>query len=195
MGRGLRSLAGNNRDSRQFDSPDDLKGPNQDHYLPLGDNDMYQPDGEVSEDMGTHPQPQETPGDIGSTLPGIDGFRDPVEVDLASTFQIIHFDTDDFFVRGKENNATIKKIAKYMKSHSNLYIFIEGHCDERASAAYNLSLGARRSNAVREMLIKEGVDVNKLFTISYGKERPLALGHMPQDWQQNRRVQFKLYFK
>ena len=86
-----------------------------------------------------------------------------------------------------------QQIASFLKKHPNIYIFIEGHTDERASEAYNLALGTRRSNCVRELLIKRGAPAKQLFTISYGKERPEVRGHNRASWAKNRRVFFKMY--
>jgi peptidoglycan-associated lipoprotein len=72
---------------------------------------------------------------------------------------------------------------------------IEGHTDERASASYNMALGMRRANFVRSFLVKQGADLNRIFTVSQGKERPLAQGHSPDDWKLNRRSEFKIYQK
>ena len=86
-------------------------------------------------------------------------------------------------------------MATYLKRHKNTYIFIEGHCDERASEAYNLSLGTRRANYIRNVLIKYGVNPQQIYTASYGKERPEELGHGQKVWAKNRRVAFKIYNK
>jgi peptidoglycan-associated lipoprotein len=67
---------------------------------------------------------------------------------------------------------------------------IEGHCDERGSAEYNLALGDRRARAVKDYLVSLGVDPARLSTISYGEERPFAMGHDEAAWAQNRRGHF-----
>ena len=67
---------------------------------------------------------------------------------------------------------------------------IEGHCDERGSAEYNLALGDRRARAVKDYLVSLGVDPARLSTISYGEERPFAEGHDEASWAQNRRAHF-----
>jgi peptidoglycan-associated lipoprotein len=72
---------------------------------------------------------------------------------------------------------------------------IEGHTDERASASYNLALGMRRANHIRQLLVKNGVSLNRIYTVSRGKEQPFALGHTPDDWKQNRRGEFKIFEK
>ena len=140
------------------------------------------------------PQPRETPGDPGSSIPGIEAFRDPSTVpQLAGIFRNVHFDYNSNLVKGDENLATVHKVADYLRSNPRTYIFVEGHCDERGPEAFNLALGARRSNAVRNMLIAEGVNPNNIFTISYGKERPLVLDQHEESWSQNRRAEFKVY--
>ncbi len=139
-------------------------------------------------------QAKESPGDPGSSIPGIDKFRDPSNFEgLASVFKLVHFPYNSHLVKGTENLQTLKSIANYLKSHKDTYVFVAGHCDERGAEAFNLSLGARRSNAVRGLLVHEGVDPNQVFTISYGKERPLVLGHDEEAWAENRRAEFKIY--
>lgn len=139
-------------------------------------------------------QPRETPGDLNSSIPGIDAFRDPSsQAELKTVFRNIQFEYNSNLVKGKENLDTIQKIADYMKSHPNVYIFTEGHCDERGPEAYNLALGSRRSNAVRTALIQSGVNSDRIFTISYGTERPLIMESNDSAWAANRRVEFKIY--
>jgi peptidoglycan-associated lipoprotein len=192
MNRGFRALSGNCAESRLFKNQSEFDGPcRQQHqsYIPLNDE-------EVSRQLnleGHVPQASQTPGEAGSNLPGIDGFSDPVRADQVRVFQNVHFETNDHSIRGNDNKRIVANIAGYMQQHPNLNLFIEGHCDKRGPAAYNLALGARRSNAVRNQLVKEGVDPERLFTISYGKERPIALGDDPESLQINRRAQFKLY--
>ncbi len=68
-----------------------------------------------------------------------------------------------------------------------MQVTIEGHCDERGTNEYNLALGQRRAEAVRQALIAEGVSAGQVATVSYGEERPVALGHDEDSWWQNRR--------
>jgi peptidoglycan-associated lipoprotein len=96
-------------------------------------------------------------------------------------------------VKGDDNLQTLQNVADYMRSQPNLYVFVEGHCDERGPEAFNLALGSRRSNAVRNLLINAGVSPDNVFTISYGKERPLVLEHHEEAWGKNRRAEFKVY--
>lgn len=139
-------------------------------------------------------QPQYSPGEFGSGLPGMEHFRDPIGI-LSELFCNLYFNTDDHIIRGKENLAVVYKMADYLKTHSNTYVIIEGHCDERGPEAYNLALGTRRAQHVRSLLIQHGVNVDQLHTVSYGKENPSAFGHTPQDWAKNRRAHFKIYEK
>jgi len=200
VGKGFKSMGGKHGESRELRSPEYFVGPIEEEFIPLRDNDLVRQicmgDAAAlrSIDADTAiPQSRETPGEAGSALPGIDGFLDPRGAELMSIFQQLHFATDDYVVRGAENLKICRQIASYMERHPHLYIFVEGHCDERGAAAYNLALGARRANAVRNQLIKDGVPLDRLFTISYGKERPVVQAHNSEAWQQNRRAQFKLH--
>lgn len=74
----------------------------------------------------------------------------------------------------------------YMKNHADTKIQIAGNCDERGSTEYNLALGARRANAAKAVLVKDGVESNRISTISYGKERPLVRGSGEEVWKWNR---------
>jgi peptidoglycan-associated lipoprotein len=74
----------------------------------------------------------------------------------------------------------------YMKNHKDAKIQIAGNCDERGSTEYNLALGARRANAAKAVLVKDGVESSRVSTISYGKERPAVKGTGEKVWSQNR---------
>lgn len=76
--------------------------------------------------------------------------------------------------------------AAYMKSHDDVKVQIAGNCDERGSTEYNLALGARRANAAKQVIVREGVDAKRVSTISYGKERPLVKGTGEKVWKFNR---------
>ena len=67
---------------------------------------------------------------------------------------------------------------------------VEGHCDERGTAAYNLALGQRRAESAKRFLVDLGISTDRLETISYGEERPVATGHNETSWGYNRRAQF-----
>ena len=76
--------------------------------------------------------------------------------------------------------------AAYLKFNPDTKIQIAGNCDERGSTEYNLALGARRANAAKSVIVAEGVEANRVSTISYGKERPLVKGTGEEVWQWNR---------
>ena len=76
--------------------------------------------------------------------------------------------------------------ALYLKNHEDTKIQIAGNCDERGSVEYNLALGARRANAAKNVIVKDGIDAKRISTISYGKERPLVKGTGESVWKWNR---------
>ena len=86
------------------------------------------------------------------------------------------------------SRAMLDKQAAWMKANPSVTIAIQGHCDERGTRDYNLGLGERRANAAKDHLVALGVNPNRLKTISYGKERPVALGANEAAWSQNRRA-------
>ena len=83
---------------------------------------------------------------------------------------------------------TLESQANWLKSTPGFQLLIEGHCDERGTREYNLALGERRGNAVKEFLASLGVDPGRLTVISYGKERPAAEGSTSEAWSENRRA-------
>jgi peptidoglycan-associated lipoprotein len=86
----------------------------------------------------------------------------------------------------EEANNNLLGQALYMKNHEDTKIQIAGNCDERGSTEYNLALGARRANAAKAVLVKDGVAASRISTISYGKERPLVKGSGEDVWKYNR---------
>jgi peptidoglycan-associated lipoprotein len=82
--------------------------------------------------------------------------------------------------------ATLSRQADWLKKY-HVSLVVEGHCDERGTREYNLALGERRANAVKNFLVAQGVPASGLSTISYGKERPAVLGDNEAAWAQNRR--------
>jgi peptidoglycan-associated lipoprotein len=95
------------------------------------------------------------------------------------------FDRSSLTNEAQEN---LKKQATFMSQNPDLKFMIEGHCDERGTREYNLGLGERRANAVKEFLVTLGVDQSRLTVVSYGKERPAVLGSNDWAWSQNRRA-------
>ena len=83
--------------------------------------------------------------------------------------------------------ATLNRQAAFMQASPTLRVVIGGHADERGTREYNLALGERRAAATRDYLVAKGVNAARVRIISYGKERPVALGHDEASWSQNRR--------
>jgi peptidoglycan-associated lipoprotein len=99
----------------------------------------------------------------------------------------IYFDTDRFDVDA-EDQATLQSQAQWLARYPQVRVTIEGHADERGTREYNLALGERRANAAKNSLASMGVDASRISTISYGKERPDALGSDEASWARNRRA-------
>lgn len=76
---------------------------------------------------------------------------------------------------------------KWLKKHEKVNVIVQGYCDERGTREYNLALGERRANAIKQYLISQGISADRISTISYGKERPAVLGNNEAAWAQNRR--------
>jgi peptidoglycan-associated lipoprotein len=91
--------------------------------------------------------------------------------------------------------ATLQQNAGVLKQYATWQITIEGHCDERGSAEYNLALGERRANAARDYLVSLGVAANRVRTVSYGKEFPFEPAHEESAWSRNRRAHFVITAK
>lgn len=101
----------------------------------------------------------------------------------------IHFEFDSAVLRDDTQN-TLRKKAAWLLDNQSVEVLIEGHCDERGTAEYNLALGERRASSAKSFLASLGVDANRLAIISYGEEKPLDLGHNEEVWAKNRRVHF-----
>jgi len=98
----------------------------------------------------------------------------------------VFFDYDSSEL-SSEARAALEKQAVWMKKFGGVRVVIEGHCDERGTREYNLALGERRANASKDYLVALGINPARIKTISFGKERPAALGHNETAWAQNRR--------
>lgn len=132
--------------------------------------------------------------DIDSTgsiaLPDHSAFEGPQnrEVFAANT---VHFDVDSAAVKGSES-SNLEAVANHLKSNPVGNLLIEGHCDERGTEGYNLSLGDKRANALREYLVNLGVPAARMTTISFGEAKPVDSGHNESAWAKNRRGEFVL---
>ncbi len=99
----------------------------------------------------------------------------------------IFFDTDSSAIRA-DAQQTLARQAQWLNKYSQYRIVVEGHADERGTREYNLALGARRAAATRDYLASQGVNAGRIKTISYGKERPVAVCDDISCWSQNRRA-------
>jgi len=158
-------------------------------FISLQDDDIKEQFSEV-----VFAQPKQSPGDEGSFLPGIEGFLAPTG-SLSEIFKNIYFNTDEYSPKNAEGTATIRSVAAYLKAHPKTYVFITGNCDQRGPEAYNQSLGMKRSNNIRSLLIQEGVNPEQVHTISYGKEKPADPRNIAEAWAKNRRAEFKIFNK
>jgi peptidoglycan-associated lipoprotein len=101
---------------------------------------------------------------------------------------IVYFSTDSTDL-SPEAQQTLSNQARWLQQYAQYSITIEGHADERGTREYNIALGARRAQAVRDFLARNGVNPGRIRTISYGKERPVAVCNDISCWSQNRRAQ------
>lgn len=108
----------------------------------------------------------------------------------ANTFEAVYFDFDKADLRQDTRDVLSKNAEIILKSMPNAKVQIEGHCDERGSAEYNLALGERRAKSAQKYLTTLGVKAGNLTTISYGKEKPAVVGSDEAAWAKNRRAEF-----
>jgi peptidoglycan-associated lipoprotein len=99
----------------------------------------------------------------------------------------VFFETDSSELT-PQSRATLDKQAQWLNQYANYAFTVEGHADERGTREYNIALGARRAQTVREYLVSRGIQAQRMHTISYGKERPVAVCNDISCWSQNRRA-------
>ena len=142
---------------------------------------------EAPADLPPPPQNQVTPT---PTAPPQTGPVPGTQQHFAQQMQgrdTIYFDTDKFDIDA-EDQAALRQQAQYLQQFANVRATVEGHADERGPREYNLALGERRANAAKNYLVSLGVPANRITVVSYGKERPVALGSNEQAWARNRRA-------
>ncbi len=133
------------------------------------------------------PPSTQAPDSTGGTNFGGDQ-SDNLQANLASTAgDRVFFALDSHSLSAEARQSLIAQTG-WLRQHPAVNVTIEGHCDERGTREYNLALGNRRAQAVAEFLILQGISASRLTTISYGKERPEALGSDDESWAQNRRA-------
>ncbi|MBV9989912.1 MAG: peptidoglycan-associated lipoprotein Pal [Alphaproteobacteria bacterium] len=113
----------------------------------------------------------------------VPGSAEDLRVNVGDT---VHFDYDKYEIM-EADRSVLQRQASWLAKYPSVRVTIEGHCDERGTREYNLALGARRANAVKEYLVSLGVANGRLETISYGKERPMCTESSESCYAQNRR--------
>lgn len=137
-----------------------------------------------SEERVTSPSlPQEPPAK------GAPSAVQPVTTPAESPLQDIFFDFDRSNLRG-DAQSILKEDLLWLRTNQSAQITIEGHCDERGTAEYNLALGERRAKATKDFLAAAGIDDKRTKVVSFGKERPFVQGHDESAWKWNRRAHF-----
>ena len=129
------------------------------------------------------PPPAAAPAPAPVTSRIIPGSAEDFRVNVGDT---VHFAFDQYNVEDNDK-AVLQRQAAWLSKYPSVRVTIEGHCDERGTREYNLALGARRANAVKEFLVSQGVSTARVETISYGKERPICTQSDEACWAQNRR--------
>ncbi|MFV2072452.1 MAG: peptidoglycan-associated lipoprotein Pal [Thermoanaerobaculales bacterium] len=146
------------------------------------------------------PTPEPTPIAEQVVKPPVTGTIPSVEVteelpeDLAKLnaqgyLEDAFFETDRYDLK-PETRENLAANAAWLQKHPTISILVEGHCDERNTREYNLALGERRASSVRDYLVFLGIAPQRIQTISYGEEKPFAVGHSEDAWQLNRRAHF-----
>lgn len=107
----------------------------------------------------------------------------------AMSASTVYFSFDDYTLTDA-SKGSLGTLANSLRSRAGAVVQIEGHCDERGSIEYNLALGERRAQSVKNYLVQLGIDPARLTTISYGEEKPTADGHEESAWSKNRRAEF-----
>jgi len=115
-------------------------------------------------------------------------FRELDDPDSPLADRIIYFDFDRYDVKSDYRDL-VREHARYLRSRSGLTVRLEGHTDERGSREYNIGLGDRRAQAVKRMLVLNGVSEDQIRTVSYGEERPAVAESNEDAWAKNRRVE------
>ena len=134
--------------------------------------------------------PPEPSGVATSTDDGSNRIVPGSQADFVAQMQgqdTIYFDTDRYNIDGADT-AALQSQAQWLMRYPNKRATIEGHADERGTREYNLALGERRANATKNYLVSLGIDAARISTVSYGKERPIALGSDEASWAKNRRA-------
>jgi peptidoglycan-associated lipoprotein len=132
------------------------------------------------------PKPVDTPTNntpTTTTSSIVPGSAEDLRVNVGDT---VHFAYNQYNIEDNDK-STLQRQATWLSKYPSVRVTIEGDCDERGTREYNLALGARRANAVKEYLVSLGVSAGRVETISYGKEHPICTASTEDCWAQNRR--------
>ncbi len=130
-------------------------------------------------------KPEEVVSPENADSPGAPDEKSGASVDAKAVF----FAYDDYTL-SMDAQATLNKLADQLKGNKSAVVQVEGHCDERGSTEYNIALGQKRAQSVKDYLVRLGIEDSRLSTISYGEEKPAAEGHDESSWSKNRRSEF-----
>jgi len=119
----------------------------------------------------------------------VEEIQDPAE-DPDLDFPVIHFEFNDYAIRS-EDMEKVELMGRWMNNFPEKAVRIEGHADERGSIDYNMSLGEKRADEVKNALIRSGIDAKRIKIVSYGEERPVDPASNEDAWFENRRAEFK----
>ncbi len=144
-------------------------------------------------------QPEQTPqsdlpkaaDNSGGTVEPGDQATAPQSAGTEFVNENIHFEFDSAVLSDQAQRILTDK-AEYLRTNPGLTVTVEGHCDERGTDAYNMALGDRRAKSAKDFLVNMGIGTDRLSTISYGEERPVAQGRDESSWAKNRRAQFAI---
>lgn len=111
--------------------------------------------------------------------------------EIVENFRRVYFEFDSSTLTPSTRDALLAN-TEILRRHRTVSVEVQGHCDDRGTTEYNLSLGDRRARAIRDYLVKAGVSPQQLTAISFGKERPIQVGDGEPTWSKNRRAEFRV---
>jgi len=164
-----------------------------------GGNEAVETDNTMMDTGGTEPMDNVDLGEdtMGGATTGQD-MTEPEDVEESSmaqpavVLQDVFFDFDKYDLSAEARDKLAAN-SRMLRDNPNARILIEGHCDERGTVQYNLALGEKRANEARSYLTSLGISPTRIEVVSYGKERPFAMGHTEAAWSQNRRAHFVVH--
>ncbi|MBL79795.1 MAG: peptidoglycan-associated lipoprotein [Nitrosomonadaceae bacterium] len=145
-------------------------------------NKATKPDGE-----GAQANKNTISGENVTSAPTINPLIDPTNI---LSKRSVYFEFDEYVVNDKYNSMVLSH-ARYLRDNSNAKIRLEGNTDERGSREYNIALGQRRADSVKKVMTLAGTQEHQIESVSYGEEKPRAVGHDEASWAENRRVDIR----